>query len=65
MGNFPGPMMTVSAVQRQTELSVSPVLCCPLTFTPSHLQRQAGLRTLKFKCVRDSRGGELCCAVLG
>ena len=32
MGNFPGPMMTVSAVQRQTELSVSPVLCCPLTW---------------------------------
>ena len=37
-----------------------PVL--PTYLAPSHLQRQAGLRTLKFKCVRDSRGG--CCAVL-
>ena len=61
MGNFPGPMMTVSAVQRQTEhVRVScPVL--PTYLAPSHLQRQAGLRTLKFKCVRDSRG-LLCCA---
>ena len=63
VGNFPGPMMTVSAVQRQTELSVSPVLCCPLTWHlhTSSVRPDSGHSS---SSVLETAGGAavLCCA---